>query len=66
MSEKTPPPALESIFEDVYQRPPWHLQEQRAELLRGPRAPSRSLSRVVSSVLGNLLFDLCGRSAQDR
>lgn len=40
MSEKTPPPALETIFEDVYQKPPWHLQEQRAELLRGPRAPS--------------------------
>jgi len=40
VSEKTPPPALESIFEDVYQKPPWHLQEQRAELLRGPRAPS--------------------------
>jgi 2-oxoisovalerate dehydrogenase E1 component alpha subunit len=40
VSEKTPPPALESIFEDVYQKPPWHLQEQRTELLRGPRAPS--------------------------
>ena len=40
VSEKTPAPPLESIFEDVYQKPPWHLQEQRAELLRGPRAPS--------------------------
>jgi pyruvate dehydrogenase E1 component subunit alpha len=40
VAEKTPPPALESIFEDVYEKPPWHLQEQRAELLRGPRAPS--------------------------
>jgi 2-oxoisovalerate dehydrogenase E1 component alpha subunit len=40
VSEKTPPPPLESIFEDVYQKPPWHLQEQRAELVRGPRAPS--------------------------
>src|SRR5882757_6501612 len=40
ISEKTPPPPLESMFEDVYERPPWHLQEQRAELLRGPRAPS--------------------------
>ncbi len=40
ISEKTPAPALESIFEDVYQKPPWHLQEQRADLLRGPRAPS--------------------------
>ena len=40
IGEKTPPPPLESIFEDVYEKPPWHLQEQRAELLRGPRAPS--------------------------
>jgi len=40
VSEKTPPPPLESMFEDVYEKPPWHLQEERAELLRGPRAPS--------------------------
>jgi pyruvate dehydrogenase E1 component alpha subunit len=40
VAEQTPPPALESIFEDVYEKPPWHLQEQRSELLRGPRAPS--------------------------
>jgi 2-oxoisovalerate dehydrogenase E1 component alpha subunit len=37
-AEKTPPPALESMFEDVYAEPPWHLQEQRAALLSGPRA----------------------------
>jgi pyruvate dehydrogenase E1 component alpha subunit len=40
VSEKTPQPSLESMFEDVYEKPPWHLQEERAELLRGPRAPS--------------------------
>jgi pyruvate dehydrogenase E1 component alpha subunit len=40
ISEKTPPPPLESMFEDVFEKPPWHLQEQRAELLRGPRAPA--------------------------
>ena len=40
ISEKTPLPPLESMFEDVYEKPPWHLQEQRAELLRGPRAPA--------------------------
>jgi 2-oxoisovalerate dehydrogenase E1 component alpha subunit len=40
VAERTPPPSLESIFEDVYQKQPWHLQEQSAELLRGPRAPS--------------------------
>jgi 2-oxoisovalerate dehydrogenase E1 component alpha subunit len=39
-AERTPPPPLESMFEDVYARPPWHLQEQRADLLAGPRAPS--------------------------
>lgn len=40
IAERTPPPALETMFEDVYQRPPWHLLEQRAELLAGPRAPA--------------------------
>jgi pyruvate dehydrogenase E1 component alpha subunit len=40
VAEKTPPPSLETMFEDVYEKPPWHLQEQCAELLRGPRAPS--------------------------
>ncbi|MBM4360781.1 MAG: thiamine pyrophosphate-dependent dehydrogenase E1 component subunit alpha [Deltaproteobacteria bacterium] len=36
--EKTSPPSLETLFGDVYATPPWHLQEQRAELLSGPRA----------------------------
>jgi 2-oxoisovalerate dehydrogenase E1 component alpha subunit len=39
-AEKTPPPALESMFDDVYAKVPWHLAEQRAELVAGPRAPS--------------------------
>jgi 2-oxoisovalerate dehydrogenase E1 component alpha subunit len=39
-AERTPPPSLESIFDDVYAEPPWHLVEQRAQLLAGPRAPS--------------------------
>ncbi len=39
-AEAAPPPALESMFDDVYAKPPWHLVEQRAELLAGPRAPS--------------------------
>jgi pyruvate dehydrogenase E1 component alpha subunit len=39
-AESTAPPALESMFDDVYEKPPWHLVEQRAELLAGPRAPS--------------------------
>ena len=37
-AEKTPPPSLESMFEDVFAEVPWHLREQRAELLAGPRA----------------------------
>jgi pyruvate dehydrogenase E1 component alpha subunit len=37
-AEKLPPPPLESMFEDVYAEPPWHLQEQRAQLVSGPRA----------------------------
>jgi len=38
IAEQTPPPALETMFEDVYAEPPWHLVEQRAALLAGPRA----------------------------
>jgi pyruvate dehydrogenase E1 component subunit alpha len=40
VSERTPPPPLETMFEDVYAEPPWHLVEQRAELLGGPRPRS--------------------------
>ncbi len=38
-AEKTEPPALASMFEDVYAEPTWNLVEQREEMLRGPRAP---------------------------
>ncbi len=38
-AEKKGPPPLESMFEDVYAEQPWHLREQRRELLEGPRAP---------------------------
>lgn len=37
-AEATAAPSLESLFEDVYGSLPWHLEEQRAELLSGPRA----------------------------
>jgi TPP-dependent pyruvate/acetoin dehydrogenase alpha subunit len=40
VAEKTPGPALESMFDDVYAKVPWHLAEQRAELVAGPRSPS--------------------------
>jgi 2-oxoisovalerate dehydrogenase E1 component alpha subunit len=37
-AEATPPPSVESLFEDVFAEPPWHLNEQREELVHGPRA----------------------------
>ncbi len=37
-AEAAPLPSLESMFDDVYAELPWHLREQRAELLAGPRA----------------------------
>jgi 2-oxoisovalerate dehydrogenase E1 component alpha subunit len=37
-AERTPTPSLESLFEDVYAELPWHLAEQRKELIAGPRA----------------------------
>jgi pyruvate dehydrogenase E1 component alpha subunit len=33
-AERAPPPPVASLFEDVFARPPWHLQEQAAELAR--------------------------------
>lgn len=38
-AEKSPPPELGSLFDDVYAGEPWHLAEQRREFLQGPRAP---------------------------
>ncbi len=38
--EPLPPPARESLFDDVYAELPWHLRDQRAELARTPLAPS--------------------------
>jgi 2-oxoisovalerate dehydrogenase E1 component alpha subunit len=37
-AERTPAPPLDSLFEDVYAAPPWHLVEQRDALRKGPRA----------------------------
>jgi pyruvate dehydrogenase E1 component alpha subunit len=38
-AEKMPPPALDSLFEDVYAELPWHLAEQRRELLASKEEP---------------------------
>lgn len=38
--EALPLPARETLFDDVYATPPWHLAEQREELLRTPPAPA--------------------------
>src|SRR5262249_15016011 len=40
LAEKTPKPPLETLVEDVYEKPPWNLVEQRDALLRGPRPHS--------------------------
>jgi len=38
VAEKTAPPSIDSMFEDVFAELPWHLVEQREQLRRGPRA----------------------------
>jgi len=39
-SDLTPPPAIETIFDDVYEELPWHLREQREYLLAQARTRS--------------------------
>jgi pyruvate dehydrogenase E1 component alpha subunit len=39
IAERTAKPRLETLFEDVYASPPWHLVEERTELVSGPRPP---------------------------
>ncbi len=41
VAEKTAPPSLRSLFEDVYATPPWHLVEQREALEKAPRPGAR-------------------------
>jgi pyruvate dehydrogenase E1 component alpha subunit len=36
-AERVPGPGLDSMFNDVYAEPPWHLTEQTAYLLQSPR-----------------------------
>jgi pyruvate dehydrogenase E1 component alpha subunit/2-oxoisovalerate dehydrogenase E1 component alpha subunit len=38
--EKAARPPRQSLFDDVYAELPWHLREQREELLALPEAPS--------------------------
>jgi pyruvate dehydrogenase E1 component alpha subunit/2-oxoisovalerate dehydrogenase E1 component alpha subunit len=40
-AEAAGPPERASLFDDVYQDLPWHLEEQRRELLGAPLAPGR-------------------------
>ena len=37
LAEKAPPPSLDSMFDDVFAAPPWHLVEQREALKSVPR-----------------------------
>ena len=38
--ESLGPPARETLFDDVYAELPWHLAEQREQLLRTPAPPA--------------------------
>ena len=38
-AEAVEKPGLETLFNDVFAEPPWHLRDQRDELIAGPRAP---------------------------
>ena len=38
--EPLPPPERASLFDDVYAELPWHLRDQRAELLRAAKPPA--------------------------
>jgi len=37
-AEEKPAPALVEMFTDVYEEQPWHLREQQAQCIDGPRA----------------------------
>jgi len=37
--EKHGPPPRETLFDDVHAEMPWHLREQKDELMAGPPAP---------------------------
>jgi pyruvate dehydrogenase E1 component subunit alpha len=41
-AERKPPPAVDTLFDDVYDHMPWHLREQRAYLQAQPRAAAGS------------------------
>ena len=36
-AEQKPAPELRSMFDDVYAERPWHLEEQHAQCIAGPR-----------------------------
>ena len=40
VAEHSPRPGLDTMLQDVYERPTWALLEQRAQLLSGPRGPA--------------------------
>ncbi|MBI2388915.1 MAG: thiamine pyrophosphate-dependent dehydrogenase E1 component subunit alpha [Deltaproteobacteria bacterium] len=43
--EPLPPPPRESLFDDVYAELPWHLREQKEQLLAIPPAPSHDAGK---------------------
>jgi len=48
-AEKKPDPPREGLFDDVYSTLPWHLREQRDELLASPPAPRPDTKTIAGS-----------------
>ncbi|HWN66695.1 MAG TPA: thiamine pyrophosphate-dependent enzyme [Haliangium sp.] len=44
-AEQAGPPVVDTLFDDVYESPPWHLDEQRRYLLAQDRIPARNNQR---------------------
>jgi pyruvate dehydrogenase E1 component alpha subunit/2-oxoisovalerate dehydrogenase E1 component alpha subunit len=46
-AEQQPDPPREELFDDVYQELPWHLREQRQELLASPPVPRPDAKQIA-------------------
>ena len=46
-AERKPDPPREGLFDDVYAEMPWHLREQREELLAAPPVPRPDAKQIA-------------------
>jgi len=46
-AERKPDPPRDGLFDDVYQEMPWHLREQREELLAAPPVPRPDAKQIA-------------------